>query len=120
MRRPRGGSRGGAERSDKINDSVQSELTKSFSSAADTAQRYPQYAKRHHCRRRSRRSYRVDQWAYIAGIVAIVLGAILVFFFFPKKAEEERLLAEYQAHDDSRRAGSTASDARSPETTVNP
>ena len=24
-----------------------------------------------------------DQWAYLAGIVAILLGAALVFFFFP-------------------------------------
>src|SRR6266516_19144 len=39
------------------------------------------------------------QWAYIAGIVAIVLGAVLVFFLFPKKDDEERLLAEYHATD---------------------
>ena len=40
-----------------------------------------------------------DQWAYIAGIVAILLGAVLVFFLFPKKDEEERLLAAYHAED---------------------
>ena len=33
-----------APNGDQINDSVQNELTKSFSSAADTAQQYPQYA----------------------------------------------------------------------------
>ena len=38
-------------------------------------------------------------WAYIAGIVAIVLGAILVFFMFPKKDDEVRLLAQYAEED---------------------
>jgi DHA2 family multidrug resistance protein-like MFS transporter len=32
-----------------------------------------------------------DQWAYAAGIVAILVGAALVFFLFPKKDDEERL-----------------------------
>ena len=38
-------------------------------------------------------------WAYTAGIVAIVLGGALVFFLFPRKRREERLLAEYHAED---------------------
>ena len=42
-----------------------------------------------------------DQWAYTAGIVAILLGAALVFFCFPKKDEEKRLLEEY--HDGGHR-----------------
>ena len=37
--------------------------------------------------------------AYIAGIVAILLGAALIFFLFPKKDEEEALLARYHAED---------------------
>ncbi len=108
-----------APNGDQINDRVQGELEKSFSSAADTASRYPQHANEIIAGAKSA-FLQGDQWAYAAGIVAIVLGAILVFFFFPKRAEEERLLAEYQAHDDSRRAGLTASDSPSPETTVNP
>ena len=40
-----------------------------------------------------------DDWAYTAGIVAILLGAALVFFLFPKKDEETRLLAEFHAED---------------------
>jgi len=43
-----------------------------------------------------------DQRAYAAGIVAILLGAVLVFFMFPKKDEEERLLAEYHSEDTAR------------------
>ena len=40
-------------------------------------------------------------WAYTAGIVAILLGAVLVYFLFPKRDEEDRLLAAYQAEDAS-------------------
>ena len=45
-----------------------------------------------------------DEWAYTAGIVAILLGAALVFFVFPKKDEEERLLARVPRRG-HRRAG---------------
>ena len=41
-----------------------------------------------------------DQWAYLAGIITVLLGATLVFFAFPKKEEEERLLVEYQEEDE--------------------
>ena len=41
-----------------------------------------------------------DDWAYTAGIVAIVLGATLVCFFFPDHREERQLLAEYTAEDE--------------------
>ena len=34
-----------------------------------------------------------DQWAYTAGLVAVALGAVLVFFMFPRKDEEQRALA---------------------------
>jgi hypothetical protein len=35
----------------------------------------------------------------VAGIVAVLLGAVLVFFFFPKRAEEEAMLARFQQED---------------------
>ena len=82
----------------QISESVQNELTKSFASAAQTAQRYPQYAAQ--ITAAAKASFlKGDQWAYIAGIVAILLGALLVFFLFPKKAGEQRLLADYHAQD---------------------
>jgi hypothetical protein len=40
-----------------------------------------------------------DQWAYLAGIIAVLLGATLVFFAFPKRDEEKRLLAAYHEAD---------------------
>ncbi|MGH3910161.1 MAG: hypothetical protein ACRDRM_04950 [Pseudonocardiaceae bacterium] len=86
-----------------ITDEVRSELTKSFASAADTAHQYPQYAGRIIDAARSA-FLAGDQWAYTAGIVAILIGAALVFFLYPKKDEEQRLLAAYHAEDLSRRA----------------
>ena len=82
----------------KITDDVQAELTRSFASAEATAQHYPNYADQ--ITAAARESFVDGQdWAYIAGIVAILLGATLVFFMFPKRDEEQRLLAEYQAID---------------------
>jgi MFS transporter, DHA2 family, multidrug resistance protein len=40
-----------------------------------------------------------DEWAYAAGIIAVLLGAVLVFFKFPKGQDEKLLLAQYQTED---------------------
>jgi DHA2 family multidrug resistance protein-like MFS transporter len=83
---------------DKVSEDVQGELTKSFSSAADAASQYPQYSSQ--IIAAAKASFlQGDQMAYTAGIVAVLLGAALVFFLFPKKDEEEALLAQYQAED---------------------
>ena len=82
----------------QITSSVQAALQKSFGSAADIAKQYPQYAS--HIIHAAKASFLAgDQWAYLAGIVVILLGAVLVFFLFPKMDEEKKLLAEYQAED---------------------
>jgi MFS transporter, DHA2 family, multidrug resistance protein len=41
-------------------------------------------------------------WAYPAGIIAIVVGAAIVFFLFPKREQELQLLATYHAEDTTR------------------
>jgi MFS transporter, DHA2 family, multidrug resistance protein len=82
-----------------VNDQVQTELTKSFSSAADTASRYPPSVQDQIIAAAKTAFLQGDQWAYLAGIVAVVLGAALVFLMFPKREEERRLLAAYQAED---------------------
>ena len=74
----------GAPNGDKITDQVQTELTKSFSSAADIAQRYPQYESQIIAAAKSS-FLQGDEWAYVAGIVAILLGAALIFFLFPRR-----------------------------------
>jgi DHA2 family multidrug resistance protein-like MFS transporter len=82
----------------QVTTSVQNELTKSFSSAADVAQQYPQYAQQIIAGAKSSFLDGAD-WAYSAGIVAVLVGAVVVFFLFPRREQEERLLAAYQAED---------------------
>jgi hypothetical protein len=82
----------------KVSEQVQNELTKSFSSAANTAEKYPQYA--HQIAAAARTSF-LDggDWTYAAGMIAITLGIAVVFFLFPKHDEEKRLLEGYEAED---------------------
>jgi MFS family permease len=87
-----------APNSKQVTDSVQNELTKSFSSAEAVAQQYPQYATQITAGAKTA-FLQGDQWAYSAGIVAVLLGATLVFFMFPKRDREQELLASYQAED---------------------
>ena len=88
-----------------ITSSVQNTLTKSFSSAEAVAKQYPHYSSAIIAGARSSFVSGSD-WSYIAGIVAIVFGAGLIFFMFPGKAAEERLLAEYHAQDSAELATS--------------
>jgi len=88
-----------------ITTSVQNTLTKSFSSAEAVAKQYPHYSSAIIAGARSSFVSGSD-WSYIAGIVAIVFGAGLIFFMFPGKAAEERLLAEYHAQDSAELATS--------------
>jgi hypothetical protein len=83
---------------DQVTSEVQAELTKSFSSAANTAEQYPQYAD---AIIKGAREAFVDgqDWAYVAGIVAVLLGGVLVWTKFPRRDDERRLLAEYQSAD---------------------
>jgi len=90
----------------QINDSVQAQLTKSYASAAAIAERYPQYAQPIIEGARSSFLSGAD-WAYTAGIIAILLGAVIVFFLFPKRDQELQLLAAYHAEDTERPSATT-------------
>jgi MFS family permease len=83
---------------DEVTSQVQAELTKSFSSAANTAEQYPQYSDAIIA---GARDAFVDgqDWAYLAGILAVLLGATLVWTKFPRRDAERRLLAEYRRDD---------------------
>ena len=85
----------------QVTTSVQSQLTKSFSSAAAIAERYPQYSTQIIEGAKSSFLSGAD-WAYTAGIIAIVVGAAIVFFLFPKRDRELQLLASYHAEDTNR------------------
>ena len=93
-----------AERRARSPTASQSELTKSFASAEQVAAQYPQYASAITAGAKSSFLSGAD-WAYTAGIVAIVLGGVLVFFAFPKAREEKELLANYHAEDQSAPTG---------------
>jgi MFS transporter, DHA2 family, multidrug resistance protein len=93
----------------EISDSTEAQLQKSFAGAEQIAERYPQYADAITAGAKTSFLDGAD-WAYTAGIVAILLGATLVFFLFPKKQQEDRLLAQY-AEEDAQRP--TASDEAS-------
>ena len=82
-----------------VSSSVQEQLTKSFAGAQAIAKEYPQYSAQ--ITSAAKTSFlQGDEWAYAAGILAVLLGAIIVFHFFPTRDEEQRLLAEYHADDE--------------------
>ena len=84
--------------SQDVSNSIQTQLVRSFGGAEAIAAQYPQYATG--ITAAAKASFLAgDQWAYLAGIAAVLLGAVLVFFFFPKQAEEEAMLARFQAED---------------------
>ncbi|HET7510028.1 MAG TPA: MFS transporter [Solirubrobacterales bacterium] len=87
-----------ASSSHNVTQNVENELTRSFSSAATTAERYPRYAEQ--IATGAKQSFLSGgDWAYTAGIVAVLLGATLVFLLFPKRDEERQLLARYHQED---------------------
>jgi MFS transporter, DHA2 family, multidrug resistance protein len=83
-----------------VSEKVQNELTKSFSSAANTAQQYPEYA--HAIAGAARKSF-LDggDWTYAAGMIAVAIGVAVVFFLFPRHDAEITLLERYHAEDAS-------------------
>ncbi len=91
--------------SQQISNSIQTQLTKSFDGAESIAAQYPQYASQ--ITAAAKTSFlQGDQWAYLAGIIAVLLGAALVFFLFPKKEEEVAMLARFHAEDTGAGGGS--------------
>lgn len=87
-----------ASAQDKVTNSVQAQLQKSFAGAEQVAQSYPKYSDE--IVAAAKTSF-VDgsDWAFVAGIVAILLGAVVVFIWFPPRDAERTLLAGYHAED---------------------
>jgi len=82
----------------QVSSGTQAALEKSFASAADLAQQHPQYSSAIVSAAKSS-FVSGDALAYVAGIVAVLLGAALVFFRFPRRDEERELLDSYRAQD---------------------
>lgn len=82
----------------QIPASVTDSLEMSFAGAQSVAAQYPQYATQ--ITAAAKAAFLAgDQQAYIAGIIAVLIGAALVFFVFPKFEQEKKLLAEYHVED---------------------
>ncbi|HEX3737163.1 MAG TPA: MFS transporter [Solirubrobacterales bacterium] len=81
-----------------VTEKVQNELTKSFSSAANAARQYPEYAQA--IAGAARKSF-LDggDWTYAAGMIAVAVGICVVFFLFPKHDSELALLERFHAED---------------------
>jgi EmrB/QacA subfamily drug resistance transporter len=81
-----------------VSEKVQNELTKSFSSAANTARQYPEYAQQ--IAAAARKSF-LDggDWTYAAGMIAVAVGICVVFFLFPKRDAELALLERFHTED---------------------
>jgi len=89
---------GSSPQAAQVTSSTASQLELSYASAETIAAQYPQYATQ--ITTAAKQSFLDgDDWAYIAGLVAVLLGAVLVFFMFPKQKDEERLLEQYHAED---------------------
>ena len=86
-----------------VTATTQSALQLSYSSAIDLASQYPQYATQ--ITEAAKSSFLAgDQLAYVAGLVAVLIGAGLVFFVFPRKDQEQQLHETFQAEDLARSA----------------
>ncbi|MEZ4519344.1 MAG: MFS transporter [Chloroflexota bacterium] len=81
-----------------VPSSVETALEMSYAGAQSVAAEYPQYAQQ--ITDAARASFLAgDQYAYIAGILAILAGIALIYFVFPKHKEEIKLTQEYRAED---------------------
>lgn len=77
---------------------VTNELTMSYAGAQSVAAAYPQYADQITAAAKSA-FLAGDTYAYIAGIIAVLIGAVLVFIFYPKKEQEHAMLMQYHQQD---------------------
>jgi DHA2 family multidrug resistance protein-like MFS transporter len=80
---------------------VQTQLTKSFAGAEAIAGQYPQYASSITAAARTSFLDGAD-WAYTAGIIATVAGAVVVALLFPRRDQERALLASHHVEDTAR------------------
>jgi len=86
--------------SSDVTNATESQLQLSFASAENIAQHNPADGAAIISAAKSA-FLQGDQWAYAAGLVAVLVGAVLVFFLFPKPEREHELHATYAAEDTS-------------------
>ena len=81
-----------------VSEQTRAQLTASFSSASATAEQFPQYTDA--IISAARQSF-LDgaNWAYAAGTLFVIAGALLVWVACPSKRRADELLAEYATAD---------------------
>ena len=83
-----------------VTAATQSQLQLSYASAADLAANNPQYATQ--ILTAAKQSFLDgDQLAYMAGLVAVLIGIGLTFFLFPKHDEELRMREKFHEEDEA-------------------
>jgi DHA2 family multidrug resistance protein-like MFS transporter len=102
-----------------VTATTQSELQLSYASAEDLAAQYPEYATEITAAAESS-FLDGDQYAYLAGLGAVLIGLGLTFFLFPKKDDELRLRAQFEAEDEPPGAGDLAKQSSPPAPATQP
>lgn len=84
----------------QVTSQTESTLQKSFSNAEAIASQYPHYQQQIFAA--AKKSF-LDgaNWAYAVGIIAAVLGMLLVIRVFPAREREHELMAAYAAEDEA-------------------
>ena len=83
----------------KVTDTLETQLQKSFAGAEAAAQQYPRYSDAIVAAAKNA-FLQGANWAYAAGIVAILVGAAITWWRYPDKAQERAMLAEYERQDE--------------------
>jgi len=87
-----------AQSGTQVTQATQASLELSYASATDLASQHPHYASQIAAAAQSS-FLEGDQWAYVAALVAILLGMALVYRFFPKREAELALHEGYLTAD---------------------
>jgi len=87
-----------AQSGQDVTEATQKTLQLSYSSAVELAKSYPQYQDQ--IIAAAKTSFlQGDEWAYVAGLIAVLVAAALVIFLFPGKQAEEEMRAAFHAQD---------------------
>ena len=90
-----------------ISESTQAQLQLSYASAENVAAHHPASASQITAAAQSS-FLDGDQWAYVAAMIAVLIGMALVYRFFPKHEQERELHDVYHAEDTGAGIGGAA------------
>ncbi|MFL6071083.1 MAG: MFS transporter [Actinomycetes bacterium] len=95
---------GSSPDANQVTQSTQSQLTMSFEGAESIATQYPKYSSQ--ITSAAKQSFLDgDQWAYIAGLVLVLIGMFVVYRYYPRHEREVELKAEYARESEAALTG---------------